>query len=62
MDQNSMERNLHGDAILVGEISMGQASRDELPKATTSSLRISTHQISMGLLGQLLFQELQLHL
>lgn len=48
--------DLHGmgsppGGILVGETATGQASTDGLPKATTSSLRISTDQISMDLLG-----------
>lgn len=59
--------DLHGmgsplDGILVGEIFMGQASTDELPKATASSPRMSTDRICMDLLGQLPFQEFQLHL
>ena len=59
MDQNSTEWDLCG---MVGEIPVGWASTDELPKVPTSSLRSSADQISAGLLGQLPFQELQLHL
>lgn len=48
--------DLHGlgsppGGILVDETAMGQAATDGLPKATASSVRISTDQISMDLLG-----------